>query len=169
MKSKHELYTMKISRELEVEITTKGTDPRDIANEIWFRLTEGCESDEAVSLVGRMYDDCVSVVINDDYLLDDEVDMPMKLSGETRWLALRDVPRISYYDGIIDSQTDFVKSSSTTEVLLQGDAVLAIIHCDNNVWMGDVYVAEGRHFERNHKKSLRDQIEEFVQGYLYAY
>lgn len=168
MSTKHELYTMKVPREVEVEITSETDDPRNIANEIWYRLTEGCDLFEAVSLAKNLFHNS-EITVNDDYLADDEINMPMKLSGEVRWLPLRDVPQISYYDGIIDSQTDFVRTSSTTEVLLQGDAVLSIIHCDNNVWIGDVYVNEPAHFERNHKRSLRDQIDKYLQDYLFDY
>ena len=168
MESKHELYTIKIPREIEVEITSDTDDPRAVANELWYSLTEGSDLDDSLSVVKRLCDNC-TIEIRDDYISDDEFNMPMKLSGEVRWLPLRDVPRISYYDGIIDSQTDFVRTSSTTEVLLQGDVVLSIIHCDNNVWIGDVYVDERAHFERNHKKSLRDQIDKYVESYLYPY
>ena len=168
MSSRRELYTMKVPREIEIIITSDTDDPRDIANEVWFRLTEGCDIDETVSLTKTLYHNC-SIEVTDDYISDDEINKPMKLSGKVRWLSLKDVPMVSYCDGIIDSQSDFVKTSATTEVLLQGDAVLSIIHCDNNVWIGDVYVEDGCHFERNHKKSLRDQIDAYVQNYLYPY
>ena len=168
MGSKHELYTIKIPREIEVEIVSDTEEPRKIANELWYRVTEGSDLDESLSVVKRLCDNCTIEII-DDYISDDEVNMPMKLSGEVRWLPLGDVPRSGYYDGIIDSQTDFVRTSTTTEVLLQGDAVLSVIHCDNNVWIGDVYVNERAHFERNHKKSLRDQIDRYVKNYLYPY
>ena len=168
MEPKHELYTIKIPREVEVEITSETEDPRKIANELWYRVTEGSDFEDSLDLVKRLSDD-FTIEVRDDYISDDEINMPMKLSGEVRWLTLRDVPRISYYDGIIDSQTDFVRTSSTTEVLLQGDMVLSIIHCDNNVWIGDVYVDGKAHFERNHKKSLKDQIDKYVESYLYPY
>ena len=168
MESKHELYTMKIPREIEIEITSDTEDPRNIVNELWYRVTEGSDFEESLSVVKRLCDNC-TIKVTDDYISDDEVNMPMKLSGEVRWLPLGEVPRSGYYDGIIDSQTDFVRTSTTTEVLLQGDAVLSVIHCDNNVWIGDVYVNERAHFERNHKKSLRDQIDKYVKNYLYPY
>ena len=168
MESVHELYTIRVPREIEVSINSDTDESRTIANDLWYVLIGGNDLDDSIEIVKNMYHDC-DIEVLDDYVSDDEINMPMKLSGEVRWLPLKDIPITSYYDGIIDSQSDFVKNSASTEVLLQGDTVLSIIHCHNNMWIGDVYVNERAHFERNHKKSLRDQIDEYVQNYLLPY
>ena len=164
----HELYTMKISRELEVEIESESDDPRDIANELWYRLTEGGDLEEVVDLTRSMYDNC-DIKVVDDYISDSNDNAPMKLSGEIRWLPIREVPEISYSDGMLDCQPSWVLESKSTEVLLQGDSVLAIIYCDNNVWRGNVYVEDGYRIARDHKKPMKSEIDKFVQSYLYNY
>ena len=168
MEPKHELYAMIIPRGLEIDILSKSYEPSEIVHDLWDRLIEGWDLDEAISLMNKLYDDS-KVTVKADYIDDYGDNAPIKLSGEVRWLALKDVPDTSYYDGIIRSQMDRIKDNPTTEVLLQGDTVIAIIRCENNTWMGTVFVEEGYNYEERHKKALKRKIEDEVQCYLYPY